>query len=468
MRSGIAKAFASVSLQFVAVLLSLQLVVVGAVLVYIDTVVRDEVTSRQQALAIELRDDLVADYRQGGADALRSQIARRIAAPQWRNSILLFEDVGGRGGGKGGTRGGGGSTSVGNLDAWPAGLKPSGGWSVVSLRRDDADRDETAGLIATELDPGRRLLTGRIVDAETQLSVINRTAVLGALLLAVPLILVISLALGRLIDARLRAIAQTVDTVSSGDLTRRVALNGSGDAFDRLAGATNAMLARIEALVAELRLVTDGLAHDLRSPLTRLGSSLEVALATDPGPVAVGALERAQNEAAQVQRMLATSLQISRSQAGLRAEAFAPVDLCALIDDLAEVHGPAAEDRGIRIVVTCNAATTRGDRQLLAQAVSNLIENAVRYATGATRITLAVSTAVEAVTLSVADDGPGIAPAQHEEALRRFGRLDPSRSLPGSGLGLALAQEVARAHSGALRLEDARPGLRVVMSLHEK
>jgi signal transduction histidine kinase len=228
------------------------------------------------------------------------------------------------------------------------------------------------------------------------------------------------------------------------------------------------MLDKIEALVLELRLVTDGLAHDLRSPVTRLQSVIERAAARQKDPEVGAALETVQQEAIGLQGMLTTAIQISRAEAGIGRDRFAPAELATVLDDLVEIYGPLAEDSGFTI--TAEAAPgliLPVHRELLGQALGNLIENALRYAEGGSRIALGASREDGAVAITVADDGPGIAAAQRQEALRRFGRLDPSRHAAGSGLGLSLVEAAARLHHGRIELGDAAPGLLVRVILPE-
>ncbi len=250
-----------------------------------------------------------------------------------------------------------------------------------------------------------------------------------------------------------------------GDLSVRVPHDeDSNDAFSELAAAINLMLVRIEALVAELRVVTDSLAHDLRSPLTRLRATIDRAMRETDDEVALSALERVGAEAETLLAMLATALQISRAEAGIGRDRFVPTDLGRMIEDLAEVYGPLAEERGFTL-------STEGEahgvvhRELVGQALANLVDNAMKYGRPGGIIRLSVHPTQGQVTLAVDDDGSGIPEAQRAEALRRFGRLDPARQPGGAGLGLALAAAVARLHGGTILLRDNAPGLSVRLEL---
>ena len=261
-------------------------------------------------------------------------------------------------------------------------------------------------------------------------------------------------------------IADATDRVSGGDLSHRIALDESGDEFDRLSHGINAMLVRIEGLVGELRLVTDSLAHDLQSPVSRLKATVERAITATHDTKALEALGTVSEEADRLQSMLTTALQISRAEAGLGRDQFKEFQAEALLVDLAEVYGPIAEDQGFAIeVVVPRSVKVIGHRELLGQAIANLIDNALKYAIGGNLIALQLERMGAQVLISVADNGPGIPVGQREEALRRFGRLDASRPAGGAGLGLSLVRTVAHLHGGQLILEDSAPGLIAVLTL---
>jgi signal transduction histidine kinase len=224
------------------------------------------------------------------------------------------------------------------------------------------------------------------------------------------------------------------------------------------------MLDRIEHLVEELRLTTDGLAHDLRSPLVRLRARGEQALAKAETPASQAAIEAMLKEADALLRMLATMLEISRAEAGLGRDTIAAVDLAGLARDVVEMYEPLAEERGLPITYRGEGTLIwAANRELLAQALANLVDNALNY--GAGRIEVAATMQGECACLSVSDEGVGIPGERREEAVRRFGRLDPARSREGAGLGLALVNAIARMHGGRLSLSDNRPGLLVTIEL---
>ena len=250
-----------------------------------------------------------------------------------------------------------------------------------------------------------------------------------------------------------------------GDLSRRVPADRAGDAFASLAGSVNDTLDRVEALVVELQVATDGLAHDLKSPLTRLRSALERAAREVTEPAAQEAVDRALAEGERLLALVETALRITRAEAGIGTESFTPVDLAVELEDIAEIYGPVAEDAGraIRVIGAASGVTLPIHRELIGQALGNAVDNALKY--GAGTITLGLAVGETHATLSVADEGTGIRPEDRAVALRRFGRLDLARGGTGAGLGLSLIAAVARLHRGAVRLEDAHPGLIVAIDL---
>ena len=252
-----------------------------------------------------------------------------------------------------------------------------------------------------------------------------------------------------------------IEAAGEGDLSRRVPVAASRrDAFDRLANQLNLMLGKLERLMVELRLVTDSLAHDLRSPLTRLRTKTEQAvLIADPAAreAALGGLLA---ETDLVMRMLTMLIEISRSEAVSR-DRFILVEPAELVEEIAELYEPVAEEAGLDFVVAIDAAAPAMllHRELLSQAITNLIDNALKHAAGGGVVTLRLTMLPHAIAIQVEDRGIGIAEADRAQALKRFGRLDAARTTPGAGLGMALIEAVARLHNGRFELADNGPGL---------
>jgi signal transduction histidine kinase len=270
------------------------------------------------------------------------------------------------------------------------------------------------------------------------------------------------LAFSRLVSGRIADQRRTVDAIIAGDVRHRVPLGGSGDEFDRQAAAFNRMLDRITELMEGLRSVSNDIAHDLRTPLARLRGQL-ARIAEDAGdPVQAERAEAALAQCDALLGMFAALLRIAEIEAGHRQAGFAPLDLAALVEETATMMIPVAEDTGQHLTLAVNLYPTGfvGDRQLLIQALVNLIGNAIKYGAPGGMIRVALDGSPEGgATLSVTDNGPGIAPEDHARALRRFGRLDSARGAAGHGLGLPLVAAIARLHRGRLVLGDAAPGL---------
>jgi len=428
---------------------AVQLVLVGVAMAWVYMSAQREIDARDRALVLELRDDLVAAWRVGGASELSALVTARLGEPQTGQVILLSD--------------GKGNALVGNLPGLPAGISTDAAWQMLPLAGQRLEQG-TYRLLVTRLDAGHVLLVGQATAGGNALLTTVGSALATSLGLTVPAALVLALLLGRLASARVADIAGVAGDVARGDLTRRVAGDGSEDAYDRLGAAINAMLDRIERLVAELRTVTDGLAHDLRSPLTRLRGRVEQAQAN--GRADAATLDAMAGDLDRLLLLLTTALQISRAEAGIGRDHFAPVALADLIDTTAEVYGPIAEDLGLQLeVLPAPSGTAQLHQALIQQALGNLIENCLHHARTATHITLSTERTATGVDLIVVDNGPGIPTAQHALALSRFGRLDPARGGGGTGLGLSLVRAVARLHGGDVSLMDGKPGLKVVMHL---
>ncbi len=318
------------------------------------------------------------------------------------------------------------------------------------------------------LPDGNRLVVAADLEA---LETIDRT-LLGVFALALLGLLglgaLAALLLGRYLHRRLQPLDRTTTAVLRGDLAQRAALTAAGDEFDRLAASLNAMLDRIAALIGHLRQVSADLAHDLRTPLMRLRHQLE-ALPQESDPERRQALmAAAQARADEVLGLFDAILRIAEVDAGELAKGCGVLDLSALPGELAESLQPLAEDSGHAFVTAiAPGLRVRGDRQLLAQALLNLVENALRHTPAGCRVELraGIDTTAGTITVCVRDDGPGIPAADRERVRQRFVRLEASRSTPGHGLGLSLVDAIAQAHGGHLHLEDAAPGLCACLAL---
>ena len=324
-----------------------------------------------------------------------------------------------------------------------------------------------AGYVLRRLKDGQWLLSGRVYGERLSLQRTLERSLLLAIAISVLLGLLCGIVTARYVGRRVGGIARVAEDISGGDLARRVPITGSGDAFDKLALQINAMLDRIVALMQELRVLTDCLAHDLRSPVGRLRARIDGALAATDEDKRNALLAGVLNEADSLMRILSTVLEIGRSEAMASRNQFVWLDPHELVAELAEMYEPLAEETGavFRLETRGILLPLFGHRQLLAQALCNLVDNAVKHAAAGRHLTLFAEQCERDLYLGVADRGPGIAPSEHAEARRRFGRLDASRSAGGAGLGLALAEAVAHLHHGRLQLEDNRPGLRAFITI---
>ncbi len=271
---------------------------------------------------------------------------------------------------------------------------------------------------------------------------------------------------GRLLR-KIESVSATSRTIIQGDLSQRVPVKHAGDEFDRLALSINGMLDRIETLMGDLRQVTTDIAHDLRTPLTRLGQKLEYAARSNADEATIRqTLNAARRELEEILTMFAALLRIAEVESGARKAAFARVDVGQIVDAVVEVYRSAAEEKGQQLEYAIDAdVLTTGDRELLTQLLANLVENAIRHCPEGSRIQVQARRVAEAVELSVSDNGPGIPEPMRAKVLQRFVRLENSRTSPGYGLGLSLAAAIANLHDAPLSIADNSPGLRVSFRL---
>ncbi len=319
--------------------------------------------------------------------------------------------------------------------------------------------------LAAELPDGARLLIAHAVDQADALQDFALGTMAAILAVSVALALGLGLLQGRNLLRRIDTLSATARAVGAGRLSRRIPLSGRNDEFDDLADQLNAMLERIEQLLTGMRQVTDNVAHDLRGPLSRLRNRLDVTLLEARTPEEYReAIERAGDDIQGIIQTFNALLEIAQAEAGnLRGE-WGPVDLATLAAELGDLYRDIAEEQDKGIDVSLDPGlTVEGNRDLLAQALSNLLENAVKFAPIGSRVDLTVLRTAGRVRLSVRDRGPGIPADQRERVLERFVRLDAARSTQGSGLGLSLVAAAARLHGANLSLGDAGPGLIVTL-----
>lgn len=393
-------------------------------------------------------------YRNAGLRGLVDSVRERSAVGH-TNSIYLLTTPGG-------------VILAGNLSGWPDATPGPGGWTHFKISDYGGvnNRPSTAMAVSFILPGQFRLLVGRDMSELDQLRGRMAVSLRWVFLVTVVLGLGGGLLLARGAMRRIEAINRTTHRIMAGDLSGRVPRGGGGDEIDRLAGNLNAMLDQIERLMTGMRQVTESVAHDLRTPLSRLRARVELALIreTDDPEVYRAVLQDTILEADRLLATFTALLSIAEAESGANRKALEPVRLAEVVRLAADLYEPVAEEKGLTLTIDIRAEpTVRGNEQLLAQAVSNLLDNAIKYTPEGGRIALSLEGGGpgQAARITVADNGPGIPPDMREKVLERFVRLDTARASPGNGLGLSLVDAVARLHGASLRLEDNEPGLRV-------
>jgi len=348
---------------------------------------------------------------------------------------------------------------VGNVSGWTMATAPLDRLTDLKVIRDG--RPSLSRLLPRLLPDGSILVVGRDMQDRREIEqLVWRALLLGG---AVALLLAIGGALlfRRQLEHRVGAIRRTALEIEAGDLSRRIPVSDVDDEFARLNRDINHMLDRIEHLMDGVRHVSNAIAHDLRTPLARIRSRLEEALRpTETMPQLAGTARFAIQQIDELINMLDRLLQIAEAESGARRQSFTRVRLAAVLSDVFELYDATAEAEGITLVnETEGDPVTLGDRNLLASATANLIDNALKYVGSGKTVRIRTTDERDTVSIVVQDDGPGIPAAERSRVVDRFYRLDQSRSLPGNGLGLSIVTAIASLHWGELHLEDAGPGL---------
>jgi signal transduction histidine kinase len=406
-------------------------------------------------------DDLSGELRFGGLPRVAATLRQRADSWGRTGAVFLLADAQQR-------------PVAGNLTAWPRKVEPTSS-GMVEFEIAAHEFGETV-LHPVEarierLSNGYWLLVG--ADTSERQNVLRSfgMATLWGIALTTACVWLVGAAYARRTAHRVRGYATTCDSIMKGDLTQRLRVEGSRDEFDALASAVNAMLDRIEQQTTTLRTAFDSIAHDLRTPLYRLRVRLEEAqLRVGLPPEAEELIAPALVDLDRVQRTLATLLEISRAEAAGVTTHGEEVDLAALAANLVELYQPGMRAAGLEVTLAApEPARIVGNRQLLAQLVTNLLENALKYVPAGGRVDVGVSRGPRVVTLRVSDTGPGIAPGDREAALRPFVRVgDNAGRAGGAGLGLSLASAVARLHGAQITLTDNAPGLVVTCEFPSK
>lgn len=364
-----------------------------------------------------------------------------------------------------------GARIAGNIDRLPAEAVSDREWIEFPLdvrHRGVAERHMVRAF-HTDLTGNYELVVGRDVEALRQFAAIIRRALFWALAIALVLGLGGGLLMSRNFLHRVDAITDASRSIMGGNMQGRMPVSGSGDELDRLAQSLNQMLDRIERLMAGMQEVSSNVAHDLKTPLTRIKARLEGALRAGKSAGYREALEKTVEDSDRLLQTFNALLSIARAESGQSRSGFAAIDASTILADVAELYEPTAEEQGGALTIAApEGLEILADRQLLSQAVSNLVDNALKYgAADGAAPQISITGAIEGgnVVITVSDRGPGIPPADRERAIERFVRLDTSRSKPGNGLGLSLVAGVMKLHDGRLVLEDNEPGLRAKLML---
>ena len=421
--------------------------------------VTEQITGMLNAEVVEMSDELTRRGLRGLVYAIESRALRPGA-----NLYLITTATG--------------QALAGNVGSIAPGVMNRIGFSETMYQRLDEQNNfqHRALVCVTELEGGFRLLIGRDLDERRRIIGIVASAAQWSVLIVVVLGLAGGIFVARRVLHRIDAMTGTAQRIMAGDLSERLPVGRSGDEIDRLAENLNAMLERIEALMAGLKEVSDNIAHDLKTPLTRLRNHAEDALAksrTDADYRA--ALEQTIEESDGLIRTFNALLMIARAESGQARDGMVDFDAAEVARGIQELYEPLAEDKGLTLGLDVAPVTVHGNRELITQALANLVENALKYgipvagaATGDAAgpdILIEARRVGDAATLTVIDRGPGIPEKDRQRAVERFVRLEASRTQPGSGLGLSLASAVATLHGGGLQLADAGPGLKVTLVL---
>jgi signal transduction histidine kinase len=460
--TALGKLFQATAFRLALAILLLSAVGAGIVL----TVIAWEVVSvvdREISQTIDAEaKGLVDAFNTGGLSTLRALIEARKREPG-ASLYLLTNPIG--------------EPLAGNVQQIPAEVLLHPGFVPITYRASESGGRSRQALVGVYVLPyGLRLLIGHDLGDRARIGAVMTRALALSLVFFAALGALGALFVARRVLQRIDDINTSAHGIMAGDLTRRLPVSGSGDELDRLAEGLNEMLGRIAELMEGLREVSDNIAHDLRTPLTRLRNHAESALASDGDAVSYRlALEKTIEESDALIKIFNALLLIARAEAGGDVGPLQLFDVGEAARGVAELYEPIAEEEGVALTVRVQGSVTvRGNRELVGQAIANLVDNALKYgapnrgtvdAEAKPDVVMVVERIGGSVVLTIADRGPGIAPADRARVLDRFVRLEGSRSRPGSGLGLSLAAAVARMHGGSVELEDNEPGLRVGVTL---
>jgi signal transduction histidine kinase len=460
--TALGKLFRTTAFKLTLVYLTIFVLFAAIVLVYFGwntrRLINEQITQTVDSEIVTLQDE----YDLGGIRRLIFTLDARARRPD--SYLYLLTTAAGEG-------------LAGNVGSLTAGVLERSGWTETAYRKLEAlEQTEHHALVKiVQLSGGFRMLVGRDLEERDRMHDVVIDAGRWSLAIVVILGIAGGLFVMRRVLQRVDAMTATAQTIMAGDLSERLPIARTGDELDRLAGNLNTMLDRIEALMRGLKEVSDNIAHDLKTPLTRLRNRCEEALRTAEDEAQYrAALEGTIEESDGLIQTFNALLMIARAESGQARDNMRDFDAAEVAHGVGELYEPLAEEKGLTLSIDAPvAALVRGNRELISQALANLVDNSIKYAVpDATlpegvrpEIRIQAASAGDRILLTVADRGPGIPEADRTRVLERFVRLEQSRSQPGSGLGLSLALAVAHLHGGDLKLEDNQPGLRTVISL---
>lgn len=443
--------FRSTALRLSALYILLFGLCAAFLVVYVTAMSERLLAQQTRQILLEEVQDINRTYERGGVNLLLRMMERRARQPGANLYVIAGPN---------------GELLAGNVASVQPGVLDNQGWTRSPFTYEPyGEVDRPGRHLATgnvlRLDNGLRVMVGRDLGDPGRFRGLVRRALMVALAIMGVGALVIWFGIARNALKRIDRMSAASQKIMAGDLSQRLPVGRSGDEFDRLSDSLNAMLGRIEKLNEGLRQVSDNIAHDLKTPLTRLRNKAADALAEDREEARRSALEGIIAESDQLIRTFNALLMISRVEAGSIAAEMSDADLTAISADSAELYEPVAEEAGLLLSTELEPGlTVQGNRELIGQAIFNLLDNAVKYAPaseGGRRIVLKLARQDDVIRLSVGDNGPGIPADKRTEVVKRFVRLDESRSKPGTGLGLSLVEAVMELHGGSLELSATDP-----------
>jgi signal transduction histidine kinase len=447
----LAKTLASSTFKQALIAIAAFGMIVSSILSYVYLSTSSFVRGRSDRAILTERSELLSAYARAGRDGLISVMRERIADGNWGDRVYLLVD-----------------TSfvpfAGNLKEWPSTITTGGGWTEfrTPARSDGMSRPLIRAMVG-QLPNGDRLLVGRDIGDLDDFTRRIKTAVLLCIVLILVLAGLASILITRRTVGRIESINATSRAIMLTGLKQRIPVRGTRDEWDRVAENLNLMLDRIEVLMSEVRQMSDNVAHDLRTPLTRMRGRLEKAYHGQR----VGENDQALigdtiADLDVVLRIFSSLTRIAQIEAQARKEAFCKINLAKIIDKVIELYDAAAEEYGTRLTAVGDSEVMAvGDPDLIFDALANLVDNAIKHGRVGGKVVVTTELLEGSPVVSIVDNGPGIPADEREQVFKRFYRLERSRYTPGNGLGLSLVAAVIRLHGGRIDMLDNSPGLRL-------